>query len=246
LRALVAVFTREYLSYWRTSTGWIVAALVGLLTMLVLSLTTLHPGEVSTMRTVFGTAHWLLLAVGPAISMRLISEEDRLGTLEPLMATAASDWSIATGKLLAGLCVFLTALLTTVPGVVSLSVIAGVDSAPLVTGYLGVTMTAGLYIGVGMFCSSVTRSQVTAFLLTVFVMAGWNALPLVVAQLDPGLARDAVDALVIASRLEGFSKGLVETADVVFFVSAWWVGVSLTVASLGWRRWACATRDHQG
>lgn len=238
MTALLAIARREYLALFRTSTGWIVAAIFTLLTGLVLSLTTLNQGEVATLRPVVSAAHWTLLFVAPAISMRLLAEEARTQTLEPLMSTPASDFAIAAGKFTAGLLALATLLAATAPAILTLRLLAPIEPGPIVTGYLGVVLAAGLYLAVGLACSALTQSQVTAFLATLAIMTAWNALPALAPQANIPILATAAEHLSIADRLATFARGVIDTADVVFFLSTWWVGVALTAAALSWRRWA--------
>ena len=238
MTALIGIFMREYLAFWRTSTGWVVAALFTLMTGLVLSVTTLGPGEVATMRAVVGAAHWILLIAAPAISMRLVADEARAGTLETLMTTPASDWAIATGKFVAALAVVATVLGATLPSLFVLRLLTPIEAGPIITGYLGVLLAAGLYLAVGLVCSAFTRSQVTAFLTTLTVMALWNAAPVLAPGVGAQWLTDAAGHIAIADRLTDFARGVINTADAVFFLTTWFVGIAGTVAALGWRRWA--------
>lgn len=238
MSATLAIASREYTAFWRTSTGWIVTAILALLTAFVLSVSTLQPTEVASMRAVFTTAHWVLLIACPAVSMRLLSEESRIGTLDSLMGTPASDWAIAAGKFFAAIAMISTALAATLPSVVVLAAIAPIEPSPLIAGYLGVILTAGLYLATGLLCSALTQSQVTAFLATVLIMTAWNTLPLLSSSIDNEPLESAVKYINIQTRLESFAKGLIDSADVIFFLTAWWAGIACTVAALSWRRWA--------
>lgn len=238
MSALLAIATREFTAAWRTSTGWIVAAIFALAAGLVLSATTLAPSNVATMRAVFSTAHWILLIAAPAISMRLVAEESRSGSLETLLASPAQDLAIAAGKFLGALATIAVLLLTTIPALIVLAVLAPIDPGPLLAGYTGVILASGLYLAVGLACSALTDSQVTAFLATVFLMAIWNAGAALAPTLNVPLLTTVGDHLSIATRLETFARGLIDTGDIVFFLSAWWVGIAVTAAALSWRRWA--------
>lgn len=238
MRAWIAISKREFASYWRTPTGWLVCAIFAAISALVLSITTLQPVEVASMRSVFSAAHWMLLVICPAISMRLIAEEDRTGTLEVLMSSPASDWSISAGKFCAALAVVIAALLTTIPALIVLSVLAPLEAGPLVSGYIGVILAGGLYISVGMLCSTLTNSQVTAFLITVCVMAAWNALPLLSNALSLGPLEDAIEYINIGDRLASSARGVLDSADTAFFLTVWWIGIAGTTAVLTWRRLA--------
>ncbi|MCA9298925.1 MAG: ABC transporter permease subunit [Phycisphaerales bacterium] len=100
MRIALAIALREYRSLFRLPVGWVVIALYLALAGVVFAFLTLVPGEVGSMRVFFGFSGWLLLPVAPAISMRLLSEEYRAGTIETLVTSPASDASIVLGKYL--------------------------------------------------------------------------------------------------------------------------------------------------
>ena len=103
--------------------------------------------------------------VAPAIAMRLMSEEFRAGTIEPLMAAPISDWAIVIGKYLGGVAFLLTLLAPTLLYVALLEWLSDPDYGPILAGYLGLTLLGMLYIAVGLLVSSLTRSTVVALLL---------------------------------------------------------------------------------
>ena len=98
MTAALALARRELSSLLRTPAGWIIAALYAFLTTAVFALRTLDPGQPAAMRFFFATAASLLAVVMPAVSMRLLAEEARAGTLEPLLTSPASHGSIIVGK----------------------------------------------------------------------------------------------------------------------------------------------------
>ncbi|MEM8758067.1 MAG: hypothetical protein AAGF47_09830, partial [Planctomycetota bacterium] len=111
VRRITAIATREFAALFRVPVGWLTIAVFLFLIGLVFVLTTLQPGSPATMRGVFGLATVIMIVVAPAISMRLISDELRSGTAEPLLSAPVAGWQIAAGKFAAGL-----AFLAAMPG----------------------------------------------------------------------------------------------------------------------------------
>ena len=107
---LLAISSRELAAYFRTPVGWVVTALYLALSSVVFAVLVLAPAEPASLRPFFGLSGWLLMFVAPAISMRLISDEIRSGTIEPLMTAPVSDWLIILGKY-AGAVAFLAIML---------------------------------------------------------------------------------------------------------------------------------------
>jgi ABC-2 type transport system permease protein len=237
MRALLAVAHREYLSLFRTAVGWLVLAIFSLLCGLWVAGQTFIPGEPASLRVFFSTSHWLLLFVAPAISMRLVAEETRSGTIETLATSPASDWAIVMGKYAAALAFLLTLLVPTLAYIVTLELVADPDYGPIAAGYLGLALTGALYLGVGLFVSALTSSQIVAFLGTLlFFVLLWfvgNVGP----TYAPGWLAPALSTLSLDLRLADFARGVIDTSHVVFFIAASACAASLAVVPLEWRRW---------
>lgn len=237
MTAAWTIAARELASFYRTPIGWVITALYLALSGAWVSITTFLPAEPASLRVFFAVSQWLLLAVAPAISMRLFSDEFRSGTIEPLVTAPLSDWHVVLGKY-AGALLFLLALLApTLVYVALLELVADPDPGPIVAGYLGLFLVGMIYIAVGMLFSSLTENQVVAFLGTLFFfLLLWFASSRG-AQLAPEPLGDALRELSIYARLSDFAKGVIDTEHVVFFVVvSLWFAV-LTVVRLEIRRW---------
>ncbi|MEZ6318129.1 MAG: ABC transporter permease subunit [Phycisphaerales bacterium] len=239
MRKLLAIAARELDALFRLPVGWIAIALFVLLTGVVFAQTTLIPGEPATLRYFFLSSSWMLAPVAPAISMRLISEEARTGTLEPLVTAPVGDVTIVWGKYL-GAVGFLVLMLA--PTLVFPLVLWGAsspapDPGPIVTGYLGLVLVGMVYLAVGTLASALTSSQTLAFLATLIVLALALVLSSGVAEkVDPRIGRVLL-AFSVPLRMRDFARGIVDTSHVVFFVSASVWFVTLAAAALESRRW---------
>lgn len=238
MRPLLTIALRELASYFRASIGWVVVAAFVLIAGLTIAFTTIRPGEPATMRDFFALSHWLLLMVAPAISMRLLSEEFRSGTIEPLMTSPLSDWQTAIGKYLGGLMFLIVMLLPTLAHVAVLEWVADPDYGPIAAGYLGLLMVGMLYLAVGLFMSSLTANQIVAYLGTLFFFL----ILFFAASQGARLVGPPWDAYLMAAapgpRIEDFARGVIDTRHAVFFVSisAWFVvGAVVSLESRRWR-----------
>lgn len=235
-RAL-AIAQREFASYFRLPIGWVVIALYLVLTGFVFAFGTLGSGKPATMREFFQLSSWMVLFVAPAISMRLLSEELRSGTIEPLMTSPVSDWEILTGKHLAGVAFLLAMLAPTLAYVATLRALTPIDPGPVLAGYAGLILLGVFYLSVGLLFSALTSNQIVAFLGSLFFLL----LLRIVASEAPrhiGPPLDSVFfALSVDARMVDFSKGVIDSAHVVFFLagSAWFV--ALAAVALESRRW---------
>lgn len=236
MTACWSITRREFASFFRTSIGWVVIALYMLL-MGIWVARAIMPGEPASLRTVFQISQVLLLFVAPAISMRLLAEERRSGTIETLSTAPASDWVIAFGKYFGALLFLLAMLAPTLLFVGNLEVVADPDYGPIASGYLGVVLLGMLYLSVGLLFSSFTQNQVVAFLGTLFffliLLLGTTIGAGALGEPWAGYLR----ILSLGTRLEDFARGIVDTGHIVFFVSLSVWFVCLTAISLEFRRW---------
>jgi ABC-2 type transport system permease protein len=238
---MTAVWTiawREFVSFFRVPLGWVAIALYLFLAGVIFAERVLAPGEIASLRYLFNVSGFLLLPVAPAITMRLLSEELRAGTIEPLMTSPVTDAAIVLGKYL-GAVMFLAAMIgPTLLHAVALFALSDPrpDPGPMLAGYLSLVLLGGLYLAVGMLFSSLTANQTLAFLGTfLFLLVAMMVTSDIVA-LPPALARVAA-RVSLGPKLADFAKGVIDTGHVVFLVatSAWFL--ALTYVSLQSRRW---------
>ncbi|MFG0256649.1 MAG: ABC transporter permease [Phycisphaerales bacterium JB043] len=237
MSALRAIAWREVGAYYRVPLGWVVTALYLLLAGVVFGFFVLQPAEPASLRPFFSFSHWLLVFVAPAVSMRLFAEEQRTGSLDGLRSAPVSDWIIVLGKYAGAAIFMLTMLAPTLLYLIVLESVANPDYGPILSGFLGMTLVAMLYLSVGMLASSLTSNQTVAFLSTLFALVLWQlATTSGAAALGPPYD-GALYALSIDLRLESFSKGVLDTGDIVtlLVVSVWCV--VLTGVGLESRRW---------
>ncbi|MBL0928271.1 MAG: ABC transporter permease subunit [Phycisphaerales bacterium] len=234
---MLAIARREFAGAYRTGVGWVVLALFLLLCGLVVGTNTLRPGEPATLRGFFDTAQWLMLFVLPAVSMRLLSDELRTGSIESLTTAPVSDWHIVFGKYIGALAFLLSLLAPTLLYAGALELFSAPDYGPILAGYLGLILIGMVYLAVGLLMSSLTANQIVSFLATMFFFMLWYlATSTGAAWLGPPLDAWLYPAN-FAPRLADFAKGVIDTAHAVFFLAltAWFLG--LTVVVMEFRRW---------
>ena len=175
------------------------------------------------LQTLFNTAPWIFLFLIPAITMRTFAEEKKAGTIELLLTRPLTDGQIIGGKYLACLLLALLALLPTLLYYYSVYKLGNpegnIDSAATVGSYLGLTMLAAVFAAIGIFASAITRDQIIAFLVAVvgcfLVYTGFDSL----ASVFEGDAAYYISQLGIAAHYRDLSKGLVDSRDVLYFLS---------------------------
>jgi len=185
----------------------------------------------------FGNLAIVLIFVLPLLTMRLLAEERRSGTAELLFTYPVTDWQVIAGKYLATVVVFLAMLALTLLFPLILKRYSTPEVGAVFSGYLGLALMGMAFIAMGLFFSSLSESQVVAGVITfgaalLFLIVGWIG-PLssspVVAKLS--------EQLSILRRLDNFSKGLVDTSDLVFYLNFVALFLFLTARVLDSNRW---------
>jgi ABC-2 type transport system permease protein len=187
-------------------------------------------------RPLFLNASVLLLFVLPMITMRTYSEEKRSGTIELLLTAPLTDVQIILGKFLGAMALYAAMLAVTFIHLGVLFAFGTPEWLPIVTGYLGLLLMGGCFISVGLLISSFTRNQIVAVMATfaVFLML-W-----VINWAGPltGPRTSAVlDYLSITTHLDDFTRGVIDTKHVVYYVSFIAFGLFLTARSVDTERW---------
>ena len=234
---VVALSARELRSYFLSPVGYIIIALFTLLAGLIFVFFTFEPGQPATIRAVFSWGTWVLLFVCPAISMRSISEERRQGTYETLMTSPISESEVIIGKFAASLLFLLLMFVPTGAIVAVLEIYGAPDYGELACGYLGMTLAGSTYLASGMLASALTTSQIVAFLVPLFF---WLLVNLGCKLLPPYLSESWANFVALCDsdqRLRDFTIGLLDTSNVIFFVTLTLVFLITASRVLQSRRW---------
>jgi ABC-2 type transport system permease protein len=238
MKGIGTIARRELTSYFRTPSGWVIIALYLLLTGLVFGRFVLVPGRPASLRDFFAVSGWLLLPVAPAISMRLLADEIRAGTIEHLLTSPVSPVAIVLGKFLGALAFLGAMLAPTGLYVIILDRVSTIpiDMGPVLAGYLCLLLTGILAIAIGVFASSLTPNSTLAFLIALFALLALLLAPLA-ADFLPVELRPALYAIGLSERIGDFAKGVIDSAHVAFFtlIAGWFLAGAACVTEM--RRW---------
>jgi len=233
MRGVWTIAAREIGSLFRLPVGWIVVALYAFLSAIVFVQFTLIPGTPATLRYFFAAAAWMMVPVAPAISMRLLAEEARSGTIEMLRTAPARDFAVALGKFLGAWLFLAIAIAPTLLLPITMFLVSNPtpDPGPILTGYLVLILFGGLCLGIGLIASSLTSSQTLAFLgtLVAIILAILLAGP-VANTLGPRFG-EPLRTFSIMARVNELSKGVLDSGAVAFFaiVIVWSIVVTAGV-----------------
>jgi gliding motility-associated transport system permease protein len=229
MKGVLATMERELRSYFLTPLGWVVAT--GFLFFNGLSFQTIldylndprAPASMTPLDFFFGGTlfFWLaMLFVGPVLTMRLLSEERRSGTLEMLLTAPVTETQVVLGKYFGA---FLFYVFLWLPTLVYVAIIAKelpLDWGPVGASYIGILGIGSLFLAIGVFTSALTKNQVVAAVFA-FALTFLCFLPAFLEMLvnDPKL-RDALGYLNLYQHMDDFSKGIVDTRRLVYYLSA--------------------------
>jgi ABC-2 type transport system permease protein len=240
-----ALTRREFTAYFYSPMAYVVATFYLAFSGLSFYLLLKDQADANAMRSLLvflGFIHCIFL---PMVTMRLIAEERKSGTLELLVTAPVTDTEIALSKFLGAL--LFTCLMiapTLVYTIITKRVGGRPDMGIIYASYLGLVLISGAYIALGLFISSITDNQIVAAILsfvllfTLYFLIGFFA-----PSAESFPFHDKIDWPGVISyvhfqvRLQAFAKGIVDTRDVVYFLSIIALGLFLTVKSLESRRW---------
>jgi ABC-2 type transport system permease protein len=186
----------------------------------------------TTLRGFFSVAYWSLFFFIPALTMRLLAEEKKTGTIELLLTKAVTDRQVVLGKFLGTLSLVAIALLFTLPYVLTLANIGNLDQGEIVCGYFALLLMSGAYTSIGLFTSSFTNNQIVAFLSAVFIGLFFHLIFEVLASNFTGFMSELFSTLSLSTHYDSISRGVLDSRDLIYFVSIMAVGLLLAELSL--------------
>jgi ABC-2 type transport system permease protein len=233
---VAAIFRRELAGFFGHPLAYIVLTLhLGLLTAFSLGFDDVLASGVASMRGPFFWIAACFLFLIPAVSMRLLAEERRSGSLEMLGTLPLTSLEVVVGKWLAAVALLTAALLLTFSWPIALAHHGDLDWGPVLGGYLGLLLQGAAFAAIGTFASAVTENQVIAFLLSLTAcLLPWALgffLPLV-----PGDWLPLVQYLTFEYHFTNLARGVVDSRSIVFYGSVVVVGLRLAVLVLENRR----------
>jgi len=235
MSATSTVAKREIKTYFNSPVAYIVVTVFMLLAG-YLFWSQLFLEKQAELRYYFTLTPLLFTFIIPAITMRLIAEEKGSGTLEMLITMPVRDWEFVLGKFLAGMAMLGGIVGMTMFYAVTLTLLSPVDKGPLITGYLGLLLMGGAYVSIGVMASSLTRNQIVAFIAAFAISFALFIFGQIV-QYAPDWLAPVLSFLSMGNHFESMSRGVVDSRDVIYYVSVMVVALVIATASLESRKW---------
>jgi len=237
MRNTFVIAKRELAAYFISPVAYIVAAALlavqGFLFYLLLTIT-----REATMRYSFSNLLGLLFIVGvvPFLTMRSLAEEKRIGTIELLLTSPVRDWEIVVGKFLAGLGLWTAILALSVYFPLILFAFGNPDLGPILAGYLGLFLLGGALLSIGLFASALTQNQIVAGVLGAAIALLLSIIQFLRDFVSPGAGK-FFEYLGLLGHYFDFVKGIIDTKEVVYYVSVMAAFLFLATRVLEMRRW---------
>jgi ABC-2 type transport system permease protein len=178
----------------------------------------------------------ILLFTLPLVTMRIYSEEKRSGTIELLLTSPLTDFQIVMGKFIGALVLYAAMLAVTLVHVGFLFVFGNPEWQPVATGYLGLLLMGGCFLSLGLFVSSLTKNQIVAGMITfavflLFWVINW------IASFSGPTTQSVLNYMAITEHLTDFTKGVLDTKHLVYYLSFIAFSLFLTIRSVDTERW---------
>ncbi len=237
MKGFKAVFKREIANYFSSWMGYIVVGAF-LVFMGFFFFNGLLETNIADMRSFFKVLPFVFLFFGPAVAMRLIAEEKKLGSLEILLTLPIRDWEVVLGKFAAAAVFLLFTLFCTWPMPATAIYLGATDPGPFWSGYFGAFFLGCSFISIGLFASSIVKDQVLAFIVGlgisffIFVMGE----PFVSSYFPEWLSWFMMKAS-LGYHFTAMGRGVVDTRDVVYFLCLIGFFLYLSTMSLTARKW---------
>lgn len=237
---------REYSRYFSSPVAYVVAffifLVVGIFFYGALDYAMQQTGYVPQGNDTLGLLAVMMMFFIPALTTRLLAEEQRLGTIELLLTAPVRDWELVVGKWLGVFMLLLTIIAITLvyPLILNGLVEPGIDQGPLISGYLGILLLCAAFAGLGVLSSSLFSNQIAAFIFTMglFVFVWWIIGPIVQIA---GSASSGYDLLNYLDFNQHYTtnliQGVIDLSDVIYFISVTALSLFLSSVWIEMRRW---------
>lgn len=246
MSGFLAVFLRELRAYFFSPMAYVVLSFFLLVNGYVFSLILSFlndpraGGSTTPLKLFFGDTFffWLvLLFITPVLTMRLISEERKTGTIESLMTAPVSETVVVVAKYLAAFGFYLFLWLPTIVYVAIVARNSDVDWGPIASGYIGVLGIGAVFMAVGIFGSSFTKNQLVAAVVTFAMLIFFFAVAFIDGLISDEGLKGVLGYLNLLDHMDEFGKGIVDTRRLVYYLTTVVLFLFLTSRALQAKKW---------
>ena len=231
------IFTRRELrTYFNSPIAYIVIVLALIISGWLFFLDFFLAGQATLRGLLTVWMPLVFLIFVPAITMRLIAEEKKSGTIELLVTLPVTDWEIVLGKYLASLVLLAVTILMTLSYPFTVSLLGNPDGGAIVGQYLGLLLLGATYLAIGLFASGITANQIIAFLAAIVMIAAFYLIDNFV-PFFPGPLASVMEYLSVDYHMQNLARGVIDTKDLLYYASMIFLFLVLAVRALESRKW---------
>ncbi len=232
---IAPIFRREVRSYFNSPVAYVVIVVfLGIIGWFFTN--NMFLMNIASMRVLFELVPLVFLFFVPAVTMRLLAEEKKAGTLELLTTKPVRDVEIVLGKFFAAWALLAAALVPTVLYVLTIGALGSLDLGPVVTGYVGLLLMGGVYIAIGILASSLTENQIVAFIVSFLLILALFLMDKVLIYVPESFA-STMEFLSIDYHYSNIARGVIDSRNIVYFISLLGFSLYLATVSLERRKW---------
>ena len=193
------------------------------------------------MNGLFSLSPLLFLVFVPALTMRLFADEYKEGTIEVLQTLPISNTKLVLSKYFSGLTIVWLAIIPTLVYYYSLynlsETVSNIDTAGIIGSYIGLLLLSSVFVAIGVYASSTSKNQITSFVIAIFISAffylGWD---LIAGEISNGRIQIAISYIGIDSHYNSLSRGVIDSRDIIYFLSLNIIFIQLTSYSISKKR----------
>ena len=252
MRFIWLIANKEVRTYFASPMAYVVSAAFLAITGFFFVASVSDAFSEASIRGFLAGAVFFMIFMSPAITMRLLAEEQKIGTLELLLTSPVREYEIVLGKFVAAFITMLAMLVLSLYFVIILFVYGIPDVGPILTGYLGLVLYAAATLAIGLFASALSPNQIVGLVVGAGLLTGLTIIDFVSERVQ-GIGAEILDALQLgasfsvfdldsfgvaeAGHFADFARGILSIGDVVYYLSITAVFLMLTVITLETRRW---------
>jgi ABC-2 type transport system permease protein len=235
MRNVTTIYQREILSYFYSPIAYVVIS-VFLVASGFFFAGNLQFWQEASLKGSLDSIQFFLLLLTPVITMKLFSDEAKSGTMETLMTSPVTDFDVVFGKFLAALSLYIVMILPTWIYVLLLSIFGNPDFGPIFSSYIGLILMGGLFVSIGLLVSSLTKNQVVAAVIGIVSLIILWVVGFLSTYGDNWFY-EAIGYIGTYDHWSSFTKGIVDTRDVIYYLSFTALLLFITVRNVESRKW---------
>lgn len=236
MKNTMTIAWKETKAYFSTPTAYIVGAMFLVLTGIFFVFDMTRPFAEASIRNFVSWASLFIMFLAPLLTMRLLAEEQKLGTLELLLTAPVRDWEVVLGKYIASLATLLVTVAFTLYYVVLLYVFGNPDTGPILSAYLGLILFGASALAIGLMASSLSGNQIVAAVVGMGILLMLSFIDRISVIVE-GVAAEVLTGVSMNAHFIDFSRGVLDTSHIIYYLSMAAVFLFIAVRSLETRRW---------